>query len=718
MDQSFFSTSWYRIAELKPRIRPHVAVHRQIFRKRVWYILQDRQTGRFHSLSASANLMLCLMDGRRTVAEIWEAAGRKAADDPPTQDETIQFLAQLHTSDLLQGEIPPDFDEMASRSARAGQRRMLQQLRNPMALRIPLFDPDRLLDLTLPLLRPVFTVPGLLAWLSLVFVGLVLALLHLPELAADVSDRVLAAENVVVILCVYPVIKSLHELGHAYATKAWGGEVHEVGVMLLVFIPVLYVDASASAAFSQKHRRIIVDAAGIMVEMALAAIAAIIWVQASAGLGRTIAFNVMLIGGLSTLLFNGNPLLRFDGYYIFADLVEIPNLGSRANAYVFYLIQKHLFQIGDVQTPVVTRSETNWLLGYALFSFAYRMLVSLGIALFLATRVFAIGALMALWAGGAIVFVPVFKGVKFLATSPRLHGRRRRACAVVAGIIAGALTILFLVPVPYSTMAEGVIAVPGRDEVRAKTDGFVTTVVATPGRNVAAHQILITLQDPMLAAKVAVIAAQGDEIEQSLDAVQQVDRVQAEKFKEEKDHIDQQLAVERKVQQDLAITSDHGGLFVLAPAADAASLAGRFAKHGDLLGYVLGADDPTVQVLATQDDVDLLRRPGTVVEAYLADDLSHPIKGRIVRETPGAQQDVPSLALTTQGGGSIALNPSETQRPQTLFSYFQVDVELLDPSTASRLGDRVYVRFKYGDEPIAWRLLRSLRQFFLGRFRV
>jgi putative peptide zinc metalloprotease protein len=717
MDRSFFSSSWYRVADLKPRIRQHISIHRQVFRRRVWYVLQDHQSGQFHSLSPTANLMLCLMDGRRTVGEIWEAAGRKT-DDPPTQDETVEFLAQLHAADLLQGEIPPDFDEMATRSARASQRRMLQQLRSPMALRIPLFDPDRLLNLTMSFIRPIFTRLGFVAWLATVLAGLILAVLHWPELTSDVSDRVLSVDNVAVIICVYPIIKSLHELGHAFATKIWGGEVHEVGVMLLVFIPVLYVDASASTGFSQKHRRIIVDAAGIMVEMALAAIAAIIWVQGSPGLGRTVAFNVMLIGGVSTLLFNGNPLLRFDGYYILSDLIEIPNLGTRANAYILYLIQKHLFKVDDVETPVGIAGEAKWLFGYAVLSFAYRMLVSVGIAVFLASRVFVIGLVMALWALGAILLLPVFKGIKFLATSGRLRGRRRRAFAVIAGTLAVALTIFFLIPAPYSTMAEGVLVVPGRDEVRAKTDGFVVGVVARPGRDVAANQTLVELQDPILAAKVAVIKAQRDEIEQSLQAVLQIDRVQAEKFTEEEKHLDQQLAVARKLERDLDVTSNQSGRFLLLPTEDAASLSDRFVKRGDLLGYVIKTGDQMVKVLATQADVDLIRQPGTSVEAYLADDLSHPIKAKIVRETPAAQQNVPSLALTTIGGGTIALNPNDTQHPQALFSYFEIDVELLDPSSSQLLGSHVFVRFKHRDEPVAWRILRSFRQFFLGQFHV
>ena len=715
MNTSLFSSSWYRVADLKPRLRAHTAVHRQVFRGKIWYILQDHQTGRFHRLSPIANLMLCLMDGRRTMRDIWDAAGRKTKDDPPTQDETIHLLAQLHAADLLQGEIPPDFDEMAERSEKAGQRKLMQRLRNPLALRIPLFDPNRMLDITLPVVRPVFTVYGFLAWLGLVLTGLVLAVLHWPELTSDVADRVLATENVALIMCVYPVIKSLHELGHAYATKVWGGEVHEVGVMLLVFIPVLYVDASASAAFRQKHRRIIVGAAGILVEMALAAIAVIVWVHASPGLGRTVAFNVILIGGVSTLLFNGNPLLRFDGYYIFSDLIEVPNLGTRANAYLFYLIQKHLFKIDDLANPVAGPGEEKWLIAYAVLSFAYRLIVSVGIALFLSVRMPAIGIVMAVWALGVIALLPVLKGVKFLATSPRLRGRRQRAFAVVSGLVAAAWFFLFIIPLPYSTVAEGVVIVPDQAEVRAKTEGFVIKVLASPGSTVAPLQPLVALEDPTLDAQVAVIEAQLDETRQRLDAVRQIDRVQAEMFADQATHLADKLETFRKRRRELTVVSDQGGQFEMSGAED---LPQRYVKRGDLLGYVISDKDAVVRAVVTQSDVDLIRQRTTRVEAHVTDDLGHAIPARVLREVPAAQQDVPSLALTTQGGGSIALDPSKTQRPQALFSLFQLDIQLLEPVPMRTQGSRVYVRFLHGNEPVAWRFLRSVRQFFLGQFRV
>ncbi len=715
MSQSLFSNAWYRVADFKPRLRSHTAIHRHVFRGKAWYVLQDRQTGRFHRLSSVANLMICLMDGRRSMRDIWEAAGQRAKNDPPTQDETIQLLAQLHSADLLQGEIPPDFQEMAQRSEQAQRQRLMQKLRNPLALRVPLFDPDRLLDLTLPVIRPLFTTAGFLAWLALVLTGLVIATLNWPELTSDIADRVLVVENVAVIMCVYPIIKSLHELGHAYATKVWGGEVHEIGVMLLVFIPVLYVDASSSAAFRQKRRRMVVGAAGMLVEMALAAVAMIIWSQGAPGLGRTIAYNTILIGGVSTLFFNGNPLLRFDGYYILSDMVEIPNLGSRANAYFFHLIQKHILGLYEHQNPVTAPGEEKWLFAYAILSFAYRLTVSFGIALFLASSMFAIGFIMAVWALASIALFPVCKGVRFLFTSPVLRGRRRRAMTAVAGLAATALAILFAIPMPYATVAEGIIIVPDQAEVRAKTDGFVVKTVAEPGADTVAAQPLVELEDPTLDARIATMAAQLDESRQRLEGVRDVDRVQAAMFEEQATHLAERLQALRDRQSDLVVTSAQEGRFFMPHADD---MPGRFVKRGDLLGYVISPANPVVRVLIPQSEVDLIRQRTTGVKAYLVEDLEHPLDARILREIPSAQQDVPSLALTTKGGGTIALDPTRTQRAFALFSLFQFDVEILETLRTRTQGARVYVRFLHDDEPIAWRVLRSFRQFFLGQFRV
>ena len=185
-----------------------------------------------------------------------------------------------------------------------------------------------------------------------------LAAHHWRELTADISDRILAVDNLLLIAVCYPVIKALHELGHGYAVKAFGGAVHEVGVMFLVFAPMPYVDASASSEFRSKWRRALVGAAGMGVEVFVAALALYVWLLVEPGLVRALAYNIMLIASVSTVLFNGNPLLRYDGYYILTDVLEIPNLWQRAARYWGYLVERYAFRSDEVRVFPAARGRT------------------------------------------------------------------------------------------------------------------------------------------------------------------------------------------------------------------------------------------------------------------------------------------------------------------------------------------------------------------------
>jgi putative peptide zinc metalloprotease protein len=654
------------------------------------------------------------MNGRRTIQEIWDTVAAKAPDQPPTQDETIQLLSQLHSSDLIQSELTPDIGELSERSERHDRRELIQRLRNPLSFRLPLFDPDRLVGFLMPLIRPIFSIFGFIVWFTLVAVAAVLIVTNWSALTQDVSDKVLAAQNVLIILLIYPVIKTLHELGHAFATKRWGGEVHEIGVMLLVFVPVAYVDASSSAAFIQKHRRIIVGAAGIMVELGLAAIATLVWVNATPGVLRTVAFNTMLIGGVSTLIFNGNPLLRFDGYYILSDFIEIPNLADRANKYFFYLIQKYVFGIDHADSPVTGRGEGPWLFLYAVTSFLYRSVVSIGIALFLATRFFFFGIAMALWALSTIFFMPCFKAIKFLLYDHRLDGHRRRTFGSVAIAGAALVFVLFIFPLPYATVAEGVLWMPDQSEVRARTSGFIDTV--SPSEDISQNITLIKMRDPIIASQVDVREAQLRELQERYDAARVKDRVQAEILSEQINHIQKSIELLEARKASLNVDSKESGRFV---ALQAENMPGRFVKQGELLGYVIGQKDVTVRTIVAQSDVDLVRQRTKRVLVRFASDLSTVYTGHIVREIPGAEQEVPSMALTTQGGGTIAIDPSsKSPKPQALFGLFQFDIAL-DTSLPNEFGgQRAYVLFDFGKEPIAWRFVRAFRQAFLSHFHV
>ena len=283
---NLYSQSWYRVAGLKPRLRSHIRVQRQVFRSREWFVLQDQATGRFHRISPAAYILIGLMDGNRTMAEIWEGAGVQLGDKLPTQDETLVLLSQLHQFDALQADLLPDMAEMDERSLRQQRSKLLQYISSPTSLRFPLLDPDRFLNATMPLVRPLFGWFGALLWLLVVGYGLLQTVLHWTELSANVTDRVLSLENMLVITLVYPLFKAIHELGHAYAVKRWGGEVHELGIMLLVFMPIPYVDATAAHGFRDKRQRMLVGAAGILVELFLAALAAVVWVNAGPGAVR------------------------------------------------------------------------------------------------------------------------------------------------------------------------------------------------------------------------------------------------------------------------------------------------------------------------------------------------------------------------------------------------------------------------------------------------
>ncbi|MBA1141284.1 PqqD family peptide modification chaperone [Mesorhizobium neociceri] len=717
MAKSLFSPSWYRVAELKLRLRRHAEIHRQKFRGEIWYVLQDHQTGRFHRLSASANLMISLMDGRRTLHEIWDLVGRRAGDDPPTQDEAIHLLAELHASDLLQGELPPDFQELSDRSAKQARNEVMNRLRNPMALRLPLFDPDRWLDLTMPLVRPLFTVYGLLAWLALVGTGIALAVLHWAELTSDASDRLLSAGNVALIIAIYPLVKTFHEAGHAYATKAWGGAVHEVGIMLLIFVPAPYVDATSSTAFREKWRRIVVSSAGIMVEFALAAAAMIFWVNAEPGLARAAAFNVMVIGGVSTLFFNGNPLLRFDGYYIFADLIEVPNLGTRANRYFWYLVQRYCLGIANIDNPASAPGERKWLFGYAVLSFCYRIMLSLTIALLVATKLFFIGTLLALFTVFGTVVMPVFKGLKFLTTTPRLQGQRGRAITLVGTAVAGLATLILFVPMPYGTVAQGVVWIPDRAEVRADTAGIVAEILSPPDSMVSAGTPLLRLEDPGISGRVALIEAQRHELQLRYEAVRFSDRVEADVVLEQIKNMDGVLASVKQRRDGLVVSAHDAGRFILPKAAN---LPGRFLNQGDLVGYVVSSATPQLRVIVPQSEVDLVRARTDSVDVRYAGETGAPVPAHISREVPAAQFDLPSLALSVEGGGTVAMRSGGQagDKPRTLEGLFVFDVA---PERAEKhllLGSRVFVRFGHGSEPLIWRWVRSVRQTFLSRFNV
>ena len=216
------STLWYRVATLRPKLLARVRLHRHRYRGQVWYLLQDPATGRVHRFTSAARLLIAAMDGHRTVEALWALANRQLRDNAPTQDEMIQLLAQLHASDLLHPDAMPDVDELFDRGQRTRRSKRLRSFANPMAIRIPLWDPNAFLNRTNGLTRWLWGPWGAMLWLAVELPVLLLLPPQWPELTTNLSDRVLQAGNLLALAVVFPLIKALHELGHASATKAGG----------------------------------------------------------------------------------------------------------------------------------------------------------------------------------------------------------------------------------------------------------------------------------------------------------------------------------------------------------------------------------------------------------------------------------------------------------------------------------------------------------------
>ena len=711
MSDQLLNSHWYRIADVKLSLPSHVRVHQHSYRKTVWYVLRDETTGKHHRFNQAAYNFIRQIDGSRTISEIWQALNEELGDDAPTQDDVIRLLGTLHFANFLLTNISADIEKLVDRRKKERKQLFKTRFGNPLALRFPLLDPDAFLSRYLPYVAPLFTrTAGIIALLVILFAAL--QMVRNWEILSNYAvENSLSSYNLFLMWLVYPFIKIVHELGHGFAVKRWGGEVHELGIMLLVLMPVPYVDASAASSFRSKYKRMFVGAAGIFVELLLAAVALIIWLNIQQGLVSELLFNVMLIGGVSTLLFNGNPLLKFDGYFVLADAIEIPGLGVRANKYYGYLIQRYIFNVKSLESPIMAAGESPWFIIYAAAAFVYRLFLMVAITLFVANQYFFIGVGLAIWALFMQAVMPVFKWLKHLFTSPVLMQRRERAIAVTAVFLITVTAIIFMIPVPLNTVTEGVVWLPEKSHVRAKADGFVDSVLVKPGAIVTKGSQLIVTSDPLVKAELKLLKAQYRELEVKHIALVSEDIVQAQITLEEMKLIHGKIAFIEKQINELVMESAEDGVFVMA---DASEMQGYFVKQGDPVAYVINYDEVNVRVVVPQNAIGLVRQNVEQVEVRFVGQINQRYKTTISREIPAATYKLPSKALAQQGGGLIQTDPFDTDGIKTRDQYFQFEVAMPENITASRVGQRVYVKFLHGSEPLALQWYRAFEELFLN----
>lgn len=709
-EQPFLSQNWYRVAGLKPRLKAHadIGVHRYL--GRIWYVMRESASTRVHRMSPAGYAVIGLLDGQTTVDEAWRLAAERLGDDAPTQDEAIHLLVQLYRADLLTVDMAPQARELFERQRKQRRNRWMRSVKNPMSITLPLVDPDRLLTAIASALRwlPFWLIA--LAWLAVTGMGAGLAVLHYRELAGNLNDQLWSMQNLLLIAVLFIGLKIIHELGHGIAAKAFGTDVREAGIMLLVFYPVPYVEVSDSIFIASKWRRILIGAAGMMAELFVAAVAMMLWLAVEDSALRAALFNIMLIAGISTVLVNGNPLLRFDGYYMLADWLEMPNLGQRSNRWWGALVERHGFGRRNAAPEQLSLFEKTVMLLYAPAAYVCRVAVLLGIAFFVASEYLAVGVLVGAWALITGIVAPAWKALKHVFTAPVLNLYRARAITVTLAAILALVLGFAMLPLPSRSTADAVVWLPDSAIVRAEASGFITRVHVEAGQEVRAGTMIGQMEDPTLAARIDAQRHKVTEFRLKVQAESVSDQSKLEIARKDLQDEDSALARLEQRAHRLVILAAAEGRFHPAAPGDS---TGRLVKEGEVIGHIVPTETRQIRIVVDQADIDRVRLNLAAIEIVPGAGYRKAIGAVITREVPAGRQQLPHRAFGSSGGGAIPVDPRDQNGLNALRRFFQFDVEAAEVLAPASFGGRVHVRFSYRWEPAGTQLLRRVRQLFL-----
>jgi putative peptide zinc metalloprotease protein len=723
VERPSFHESWYRIASLKPRLLSCVQIYRQHFRGQMWYVLENPSNNEFSRISVDAYRFVGLLDGRRTVAEVWDKCNRLYADSAPTQGEVIGLLGQLYNSNLLYAELAADAQSLFNRYHSRIRRQVRGFLANLLFVKIPLFDPDWFLDKWVGIFGWLFGWLGLIFWPALISGGLYFVVGNITELI-DQSANILAPSNFLLLYGCIWLIKICHEFGHAFACKRFGrlngsgGQVHVIGIMLMVFVPLPYVDASSAWAFRKKWHRIIVGLAGILVEVAFASAAAIVWANTSAGLLHSIAYNVIFVASVSTILFNANPLLRFDGYYVLSDLLEIPNLDRRSKNYLYYLVKRYLWALKSELNPANSIGERIWFVLYGLTSTVFRIFICIRILFYLNERLPSeLVILVPFFAASsaiAWVAVPLWRFVGYLATSNQLFKSRPRAIVTTLIFFAAIITGVGFIPAADYCRVEGVVEPRNMRVVYAESSGFVEDVLPSGQYVRPLGSVLVKMVNPdldsqkkSLLAKLDALGARRRLAQNSELAAAQIIDEQISALRQELERVEQEL-------EKLNVFAMMQGQWV-SPEID--KTKGAYLEKGRTIGIVANFDDMIVRATVGQDLSRILEQAFERVEIRVRGRADCMLGGLIEEKYLAGQKVLPYKALGYAAGGSV---PTEDEKGvRAVENFFEIRIKPDSDSPEKLLcGQRVVARIQIPSRSLAQQWWRFFRQLFQRRFYI
>lgn len=733
--------------KLAIRVRPDLKARRQRYQGRNYWVVKDPVGLQYFRFEEEEFAILQMLDGESSLDDIAE---RFEAEFPPQTirvEELQNFIGMLHRSGLVLSDSPGQGRQLKERRDEKKRKELIAAISNILAFRCRGIDPERILTALASVARvfysPAFTIGAVLLALS----ALTLVIVQFDEFQSRLPSfqSFFAAQNWLLLAATLTCTKILHEFGHGTSCKHFGGECHEMGVMFLVLTPCLYCNVSDSWMLPNRWHRAAIGAAGMYVELVLASFATFIWWFSEPGLLNYIALNVMFVSSVSTLMFNANPLLRYDGYYILSDILEIPNLRQKSSTILNRKLGKWCLGLEEPEDPFLPKRHQMLFAFYTVASFLYRWVVLFGILYFL-NKVFEpyglkiLGQALALASLYGLVAMPAWNVYKFFRVPGRWSKVKRVRMYASLAVLAAAVSALFLIPLPSRVWAPFELQPHGAASVYIEVPGQLVDIHVKPGQRVEKGDALADLENLDLKMEVTQLKGQRDSLEARLSGLRDL-RFTTDKPVEttlEAKSVEKQLlAIEDQLNQK---SNDLKKLRLVAPVAGTVVPPPRVEEPpGDKeielpnwtgtplertnIGATLSPDGPQnlfcqigdpnqwdAVLVIDQDDVDLVQE-GQEVRLMFEESSYHVFVSTIANRADDEMTSA-SPRLSSTNGGPLAAQPERDGTLRPLSTSYQAVARLDNASGLLRNGLIGTARVTTRPRTIAQRVWRYLSRTF------
>lgn len=702
-------------AEKPPPIRADLEITPQYYRGQVNYIVKDPVTLKYYRLGEVEYVVLqCFQRGmgvEQTQQEVKERMGAEVS-----ALEIYKFANQLRSSNMLKSKGMQDVSRLSGHAAKLKKHKFKRAISNYLFITIPMWDPDEMLEKLLPyfrfFLRPFF----LLCWMLLAGVAAWIITTNFSTLVAD-AFSLLSGWNLLILSGVVFSVKFFHEMGHALTCKHFGGEVHAIGPAFLVFQPCMFTDTSDAWQFSSKWARMGVTGAGVFTEIFLASIAALVWLTSDPGFVKQLSYTTMVVCTVHTLLFNGNPLLRFDGYYILSDLVEIPNMRQKASKYLGYLFDRYLMGI-DKEQPAVQEDEKQTLLIYGLLRVVYRVFIIVSIGFFLYSLFKPLGVFMWVTSAYGMIIMPIYRHGRDLARHYR-RGAVKVRYMLILGVMLAALAGLWFMPIDYTVKTPVVVVPETMTVVRTPVLSRVAQVLVEEGDEVEEGDLLARLRSPRLVHRVRQVEAELGAVRVRMRKTLDEAPAEHKMHRQEEQKLRKELRDLKEKQKRLEVRAPHAGVvtnvhrlemkgarpqqeFVQYPTDDASrelgELEGLTLEAGTGLMAVASGQSIRFQSYVYEYDMSYLS-PGDEIRCVLRNLPHRVFHSKVEGVTPVDVKSIENVGITLADVGHIPVKPTPEGRQKPLVTLYLLRTRLEQNEADLPLGVTGKARVIYGEGP-------------------